>query len=118
MFGGVITANAQTTQQVSLRLNKQAKASRSKLTIKFVAVEDSRCPQGVDCIWAGNAKVTVKITSRRGESKIFDLNTNLDTKSVKFDGYEIKLGNVTPYPRSNVRINPSGYTASFTITKL
>lgn len=118
MFGGVITANAQTTQQISVRLNKQAKASRSKLTIKFVAVEDSRCPQDVNCVWAGNAKVTVKITNRRGESKIFDLNTNLDAKSVKFDGYEIKLGNVTPYPRSNVRINPSGYTASFTVTKL
>jgi len=118
MFGGVITANAQTTQQVSVRLNKQAKASRSKLTIKFVAVEDSRCPQDVNCVWAGNAKVTVKVTNRRGESKTFDLNTNLDAKSVKFDGYEIKLGNVTPYPRSNVRINPSGYTASFTVTKL
>jgi len=118
MFGGVITANAQNTQQITLRLNKQAKASRSKLTIKFVAVEDSRCPQDVDCIWAGNAKVTVKITNRRGESKIFDLNTNLEAKSVKFDGYEIKLGNVTPYPRSNVRINPNGYTASFTVTRL
>ena len=56
VFGSVLTANAQTTQQVTVTVNKQKKASRSKLTIKFVSVEDSRCPQGVDCIWAGNAK--------------------------------------------------------------
>ncbi len=118
MFGGVITANAQTTQQVSLRVNKQKSVMRDRLRIKFVAVEDSRCPQDVNCVWAGNAKVTIKVTNRRGESKTFDLNTNLDAKAIKFDGYEIKLGNVTPYPRSNVRINPSGYTASFTVTKL
>ncbi len=119
VFGSsAVTANAQTSQQVSVRLNKQAKASRSKLTIKFVAVEDSRCPQDVDCIWAGNAKVTVKVTNSKGASKTFDLNTNLEAKAVKFDGYEIKLGTVTPTPRSNVRINPNGYTASFTVTRL
>lgn len=118
MFGGVITANAQTTQQVSLRVNKQKSVMRDRLRIKFAAVEDSRCPQDVNCVWAGNAKVTIKVTNRRGESKTFDLNTNLDVKSVKFEGYEIKLGDVTPYPRSNIRIDPSGYTASFTVTKL
>ena len=117
IFGGVITANAQGSQQISLRLNKQAKASRSNLTIKFVAVEDSRCPKDVECVWAGNAKVTIKVTNRRGQSQTFELNTNLQTKSAKFDGYEIKLGTVTPYPRSNIRINQNGYTASFTITR-
>jgi hypothetical protein len=118
VFGSVMTVNAQTSQQVTVRLNKQTKASRSKLTIKFVAVEDSRCPQDVDCIWAGNAKVTVKVTNSKGASKTFDLNSNLQPQTVKFDGYEIKLGAVIPSPRSTVRINPNGYTASFTITKL
>ncbi|MEP6902484.1 MAG: hypothetical protein ABJA66_12085 [Actinomycetota bacterium] len=118
VFGSVMTANAQTAQQVIVRLNKQAKASRSKLTIKFVAVEDSRCPVGVNCIWAGNAKVTVKLTNSKGVSKTFDLNTNLQPQTVTFEGYEIKLGEVTPHPSSNVRINPNGYTANFTVTKL
>ncbi len=117
IFGGVIIANAQGSQEISLRLNKQAKASRSNLTIKFVAVEDSRCPKDVECVWAGNAKVTIKVTNRRGQSQTFELNTNMEKKSAKFDGYEIKLGTVTPYPRSNIRINQYGYTASFTITR-
>ena len=118
IFGGVMTVNAQRAQQVNLRLNKQAKVSRGLLTIKFVSVEDSRCPRDVECIWAGNAKVTVKISNSRGKSQTFDLNTNLETKAARFEGYEIKLGTVTPYPAANIRINPNGYTASFTVTKL
>lgn len=119
IFGGAaVAASAQTAQQVSLRLNKQKMVTRDRLKIKFVAVEDSRCPQDVTCVWAGNAKVTVKIIDRRGKSETFELNTNLEAKAVRFAGYEIKLINVTPYPRSNIRINPNGYTAKFTVTKL
>ena len=118
VFGATLTAQAQKPQPVTLRVNKQVKVTRSNLTIKFVAVEDSRCPRGTNCIWAGNAKVTIKVSSARGKSQTFDLNTNLETKSARFDGFEIKLGTVTPYPATNARIDPNGYTASFTVTKL
>lgn len=117
IFGG-LAVNAQTTQQVTVRVKTQKSVMRDKLRIKFVAVEDSRCPADANCIWAGNAKVTIKVTNRRGESKTFDLNTNLDGKSARFGGYEITLGEVTPYPRSDIRINPNGYTARFTVKKL
>lgn len=118
VFGSALTAEAQTTQQISVRVNKQKKVSRSKLMIKFVSVEDSRCPQDVECIWAGNAKVTIKVTNRKGVSKTFELNTNLEPKAVTFDGYEIKLRDVTPYPRSNIRIDKNGYTATFSVRKV
>jgi hypothetical protein len=117
IFGGAMTVNAQKTQQVTLRLNKQAKISRSNLTIRFLSVEDSRCPRDVQCVWAGNAAVTVKVTNGRGASKTFELNTNLETKSASFDGYEITLGTVTPYPRSNIRIDRNGYTATLTVSQ-
>jgi hypothetical protein len=118
IFGGALSVSAQRTEQVSLRLNRQAKVSRGGLTIKFVAVEDSRCPKDVNCVWAGNAKVTIRVTNRRGNSRTFDLNTNQQEKSAEFNGYEITLGAVTPYPRSNVRIDRNGYTAGFTVKKL
>lgn len=117
VFGSVMTAEAQIPQQITVRLNKQTKASRSKLTIKFVSVEDSRCPQDANCIWAGNAKVTVKVTNSKGKSQTFDLNTNLPPQAVKFEGYEIKLVDVTPYPRTNIRIDKSGYTATISVKR-
>ena len=119
IFGGAaLTVNAQRAQQVSVRINNQKSVMRDRLRIRFAAVEDSRCPADANCVWAGNAKVTIRVTSRRGQSQTFDLNTNLPGKSAGFDGYEITLGNVSPYPRSNIRINRNGYTASFTVTKL
>jgi hypothetical protein len=118
IFGSALTAAAQTTQQITLPAGKQKIVTRDKLKIKFVSVEDSRCPKDVNCVWAGNAKVTIKVTNRRGESKTFDLNTNLETKSVKFEGYEIKLGSVTPYPKANAPTGQNDYTAIFIVTKL
>lgn len=119
IFGGaVVTASAQQAQQVSLRVKTQTSVTRDRLRIRFVSVEDSRCPADVTCVWAGNAKVTIRVTNRRGRSETFDLNTNLDGRSARFDGYEIKLGDVSPFPRSNIRINPNGYRASFTVRKI
>ena len=118
IFGSALIAEAQTTQQISLPSGKQKTVTRDKLKIKFVSVEDSRCPQGVTCVWAGNAKVTIKVTNRKGESKTFDLNTNLEVRSVKFEDYEIKLVSVEPYPKANAPTGATGYTASFSLTKL
>ena len=119
VFGGALAAQAQTGQKVSVRVNKQAKASRSKLTIKFVSlVEDSRCAEGTQCVWAGNAKIKVKVTTARGESKTFEMNTNLGAKGDSIGGYNIMLESLTPHPNANIRIDRNGYTATFSITKL
>lgn len=118
VFGTVMAIDAQTAQQIKLGLNKQKVVSKDQLTIKFVSVvEDSRCPVGVDCIWAGNAKVQIKVTNRKGDSKTYELNTHLEPQSVNFEGYEINLAGLLPHPRANTRINPNRYTATFTLTK-
>lgn len=117
-FGAVVTVQAQNMQQAAVKINKQKKFSKSKFTVKVLSVEDSRCPEGVDCIWAGNAKVKIQVKNSKGKSQIFELNTNLEAKAVKFDNYEIKLGEVAPYPKANARIDPNSYTAQIIITKL
>jgi Zn finger protein HypA/HybF involved in hydrogenase expression len=118
-FGTFFQAQAQTSQDLNLRIGKQRVVTKDKLKIKFVSVvEDSRCAEGMTCIWAGSAKVKIQLTSKKGGTKIFALSTNLDPKTIKFDGYEVKLNDLTPAPKTNIRIDPNGYTASFTITKL
>lgn len=38
-------------------------------TLKFVKViEDSRCPKGANCVWAGRAKILVEISSENKET--------------------------------------------------
>jgi hypothetical protein len=89
----------------------------SGVRVKFVdLIEDSRCPTDTQCVWAGNAKITVKL-SRNGKSKIVEMNTGMEPRSIVFAGYEIKIVHLTPEPRSNVRIRKDGYVATFSVLR-
>jgi len=119
-FGGfAATANAQEKQQISVRVGKQKRASRSKLTVKFVSlVEDSRCPDDANCIQAGNARIKVTVSKPGSEPITFEANTSLGAKGNVYEGYAIYLTSLTPTPNANIRINRNAYTATFSISRL
>lgn len=118
VFGGFVTAiNAQEDlHKISVRINKQKKASRSKLNVKFLElVEDSRCAEGTNCVWAGNAKIKILVKSASEPAETFELNTNLGAKGAVYGRYVINLTSLTPTPKANVRINRNSYTANLAI---
>ncbi len=118
-FGSFQLIAAQTSQQFKLQVNRQKAVSNGKLTVKFISVlEDSRCPEDTNCVWAGNAKLQIKLSNHKGKSKTFELNTGLEPQIISFEGYEIKVIDLTPKPRTNIRINRNGYTAIFTVSRL
>jgi len=121
VFGGgaMVAAQAQANQTLKVRVNQQKTAVKSKLTIKFASlVEDSRCPEGTRCVWAGNARIQVRITDARGRSETFEMNTGTGAKGASFAGYAVNLTSLDPHPAANIRIDRNGYTATFTINKL
>jgi hypothetical protein len=102
----------------ALRYGNQKTVARGELRIRFVTVmEDSRCPVGVNCVWAGNAKIQVKVSDRRGRSKVMELNTSGEPRGAQFGRYAINLVNLTPQPRENNKPSPSRYTAMFSIQR-
>lgn len=118
VFGSWQTAEAQSRQQVRVQVNQTKRVFRNDLTIKLLSpVEDSRCAVDVRCVWAGNAKIQLRLTNRRGVSKVLELNSNIKPQSVRFGGYEIKFVDLNPKMRSNVRINPNGYVATLEVTR-
>lgn len=117
--GGVLTAQAQRDQTLSVRVNRQKSLGRNNLTIKFVSlVEDSRCAEGTRCVWAGNARIQVRITDARGRSQIFEMNTGTGAQGASFGGYAVNLTSLEPRPRVNARINRNAYTATFSVSRL
>jgi hypothetical protein len=117
-FGAFAAVEAQTRQQQKVQIHKQKRFSRSNLTVKFVSlVEDSRCPVGTNCVWAGNAKITIEVSKGRSK-KTFEVNTNTGAKGAVFNGYKIELMSLTPVPRENIRINRNGYVATFAVSRL
>ena len=118
-FGSVDAAGAaRKGDTLKVQVNHEKRFARSKLSVRFVElVEDSRCPVDTQCIWAGNAKIKIRV-SKNGRSHDLTLDTNGPNQAVTAEGYTLKLVGLTPAPRSNIRINRNGYVATFEAEKL
>lgn len=103
-------------QEFDLHISEQSILHSKELKIEFLAVlEDSRCPEGADCLWEGNAKVRIRAEKNDGKFKIFELNTNLEPIKINFEDYEIRMITLAPIPKSNTEIKTENYTATFLI---
>lgn len=116
-LGSVDAAGVRKGETLRVQINTEKRSAKSKLTVRFVElIEDSRCPTDTNCIWAGNAKIKVRV-KKNGRSHDLTLDTNGAGQTVKVEGYSLKLTALTPEPRSNIRINRNGYVATFLIGK-
>lgn len=104
-----VTVNAQATGRGATSVLFDLKPGQtkyipgSKAKIKFVNVmEDSRCPEGTNCIWAGNARLKFRVSEGR-QTKTFDLNTNMGDTDYKFAGYQIRLVKLSPKDKTRWR---------------
>lgn len=111
-------ANATLDQPFELRVGQSATVAGEGLTVSFQGVpSDSRCPTGVQCVWAGNAVVQV-VLSKDGKAFGAELNTTLEPKSVDYLNYNVALVSLAPYPTSKGgAISQSQYRATFVVTK-
>lgn len=113
-----MTGMSQTPEYLTVKSGKQGIAKKSKLKIKFISlVEDSRCPEGVNCVWEGNAKIKVLISNGK-TSQEFEMNTNLGPKGDSFSGWAIYLEELSPAPKSDSNIDPLTYKAKFKVIRL
>ena len=106
-------------QPFQLRVGESVVVSGESLTVTMNAVpEDSRCPTGVQCIWEGNARVTVTLAKTGQAAQSFDLNTTLDPKTATYLDYQIELVALDPYPTyRGGPIAQSRYRATFVVRR-
>lgn len=115
-FGSFSAVSAKQGDVVSVKINTEARANGG-VRVRFVElIEDSRCPVDTNCIWAGNAKIKVRVT-RNGRSRVIELNTMPEGGDPVYAGYKFRLVDLDPKLRTNVRINRNGYVAKIEITK-
>ena len=107
-------------KEFAIKAGEQLKLEGSDFQVKFVGVpQDSRCPTGVNCIWAGNAEVTLNLNYDKCTTNL-TLNTH-DSPQTKQEGkagaFSVKLIKLDPYPRADEKIAASDYVATLVITK-
>ncbi|WP_051199639.1 hypothetical protein [Christiangramia echinicola] len=101
--------------------------------IKFnKIVSDSRCPNGVTCIWAGEVKVLIEFYEDgefKGDKVITGSNISLGQNEVvsgtdisiaeffNVKGLKIKGVVVSPYPQANEKITADEYSVNLEISE-
>ena len=98
-------------EQFVLRFGEGVSVQNAGLKIVFQDVtEDSRCPEGAVCVWAGNARIQLGVNDTT-----IALNTTLDPKLVFLGKYMVRLNSLSPYPMIGRRIQKEEYVAALTV---
>ncbi len=115
----VIRTEASGAQRVTLAVGQSAAfGATNPLRVTFRAIEsDSRCPTDVQCVWAGDAAVLLRL--ERGDPRAgTTLHTELAPKQIAFDDrYTIRLLDVTPHPRQGQPVAPGAYRVTIEVTQ-
>jgi len=105
----ILTSSVPTSNDIVLGIGETGNAGDTSITVKKL-VQDSRCPRGVQCIWAGAFQVEVVLINQSiRETKTM----TLGEPAYLFGGHSISLASVTPYPESGIAITANDYAITF-----
>jgi hypothetical protein len=112
------TRKASLNKEFTIKLGQRA--TIKNLSLKFRNVQnESRCPTGVQCVWAGNAAIAIQISNKNTHQMTAILNTNpgVQPNELDYKGYKIRLVALNPYPKVDQKINDNDYAATLIVTK-
>lgn len=104
---------------VVLSIGAPKRAPGTDLTVTFEAVvSDSRCPTGVQCVWAGEVAVRIRMSAPNLEPVTTTLHTNLDTaKETTYGAWKLSIQAVTPAPTATGGVRAEDYRLTLLITR-
>jgi hypothetical protein len=103
-------------REFTLAVGQEARISGSDITLVIDSVaNESRCPSDVTCIQAGDADVRLRV--RDGQESSHTIHALKEPRSASFNGYTITLVELSPTPRSTVRIQQRDYRARLRLSR-
>ncbi|ESU24281.1 hypothetical protein FEDK69T_07220 [Flavobacterium enshiense DK69] len=115
---GLLMATCGTTKIKGDIINQKLDVKSGKEIVLVKVINDSRCPEGVECVWAGEVmfEVAAYENGKVAEQVQFTLNKNT-SEAIK-DWFVLHLPEskkglktieVLPYPKDGVKIRPEEY---------
>jgi hypothetical protein len=108
--------NQELTSAITIRVEEAIKYQNLKL--RLISLEDSRCPIGMACIWAGQLIVTLEVLNEFEEKIEVKLTRKREPEIAYAFGYRLLLLSVEPHPKKGKDIQLSDQIIQFEITKL
>ena len=112
-----VSATAELGQAFILEPGQTAVLKNEELTVKFVEiVSDSRCPKGVQCIWAGEVSSLIEIDYQNQKKEMVLKLLGSGEGEDLFADYKISFS-VEPYPEYGKELKAEDYRLHLTISK-
>ena len=114
----VPAGKAPLNQELKMRVGEDVVFKDEDLELRFLSVvEDSRCPKGEQCITEGNGKIELQLKKSQKQPVTVELNTSRGTQKANYDGYEVMLVGLEPYPKMGGSIKPADYVAIVLVSR-
>jgi hypothetical protein len=108
-------------ETVELHLDEPRVFDDGALTLTWIEVRDSRCPEGVQCVWAG--EVTIVLTAaEKGDTEVpLELSPAADggpeSKATGTERHALTLLAVEPYPKHGTSPARSSHIARLLVAR-
>lgn len=105
-------------QEIAVPLGQTRMLDEERLAIGFGRVlEDSRCPADVQCVTAGNALVGLILQERGEATRTVELNTHLQPRRVRHEGYVVQVVDLQPLPTAAGPPEQESYVVRLRVTR-
>lgn len=103
-------------REASFQVNQLYTSVNGQYTLKITEVSDSRCPEGVVCVWSG--EVTVKGEFTDGSSKsAFEIHSVVSQENKQPEGFTVQIVDAKPYPKYGTESKPEDLVVTLLIQK-
>lgn len=91
-------------------------SSDGRYTFKVTDVYDSRCPEGAECIWAGEVYFKGKWIENKDTTEV-EIHSLLKDQQKQPEGFTMQIQDAKPYPKINTESKPEDLTLTILIQK-
>ena len=100
----------------TFKINQPYAYADNQYSLLINEVSDSRCPEGVVCIWSG--EVSLKGTwTVNGKTSDIELHSVMKNLQKEPEGFTIQIMDAKPYPRAGVESRPEDLVITLLIQK-
>jgi hypothetical protein len=106
---------------LTLKAASTAQLAQESLSIRLLDFKDSRCPPGVQCMWAGQATVTILVAQTGAPSETLLIGTPAPKEfpaSASYRGYLFSLQSLEPAPTVTGTVSLDQVKATVLIEKM
>jgi len=85
-------------KEENFQVNQLYTSANGQYTLKITDYSDSRCPEGVQCIWQGEVTLKGEWTEN-GNTSTFEIHSVMSDLTKQPTGYTIQIVDAIPYPK-------------------